>query len=211
MSSDRPSASRLSAERSRDDPGRAALVRTRGAPLLEAVETHLPGSAEHAATTASYARAIAVALGVDQAVADLYGETAKLHDVGMVYVPKGIAHTPFERWDDAQRAQFEAHYEAGARLALGAGIPDDVCDWLLHIRERFDGGGPARLAGERIPLASRITRTACACGLVLAATPGGDPRRRRSEVLARLQPASGAELDPATVTALGAALERDLG
>lgn len=206
MSSDLPSDSRSSPERHRGEPGLAELVRARGAPLLEALEEHLPGSGEHAETTASYARAVAVGLGLHPAVAELHAETAKLHDVGMVYVPKATALTPFDRWDEAQRAQFDAHYDAGARLALGAGIPSDVCDWLLHIRERFDGGGPAGLAGEAIPLASRITRAACACGLVLAATPGGDPQRRHSEVMARLRGASGAELDPAAVAALAGTL-----
>src|SRR5687767_15773095 len=45
-------------------------------------------------------------------------------------------------------------YEAGAKLALGAGISDDVCGWLLQIRERFDGQGPDGLAGVAIPIRS---------------------------------------------------------
>lgn len=202
MSSDRPSASRSSADAGRAEPGLASEVRERGAPLLEALEEHLPGSGGHAEATAAHAFAAAVGMGLHRAVAELCREVAKLHDVGMIYVPRTVALTPYEELDAAGRAQFEAHYEAGAKLAVGAGVPEDVCDWLLRIRERFDGAGPEGLAREAIPIASRITRAACACDLVWR-PPTADSA---AAATARLRAAAGTELDPAAVDALAESL-----
>lgn len=204
MSSGRPNASpsRI-ADSPPADPDLAELVRLRGAPLLEALESHLPGSSDHAEATGAYAFSAAVRSGLDREAAELCRETARLHDVGMVYVPAAITGVPFDRWSAEQRAVFEAHYEAGARLALGAGIPDDVCGWLLQIRERFDGEGPERLAARAIPVASRIARAACACDTLLASARAGDTLdERRAEAIGRLRTAAGAELDPYVVEAL---------
>lgn len=209
MTSDPPSASPSPAP----DPQPAApalseLVRLRGAPLLEALEAHVAGARDHADATGSYAFAAAAGIGLDRSAAELCRETAKLHDAGMVYVPAAVTQTPYESWTDEQRAQFDAHYEAGAKLALGAGIPDDVCGWLLQIRERYDGLGPDGLAGEAIPVASRIARAACACDTLLASPQGGSTlEERRVDATARLRAAAGQELDPAVVEALAASLE----
>jgi HD-GYP domain-containing protein (c-di-GMP phosphodiesterase class II) len=204
MTSDPPSASPSPApDPPPADPALSELVRLRGAPLLEALEAHLPGARDHADATGSYAFAAAVSLGLDRQAAELCRETAKLHDAGMVYVPATAARTPFEQWTDEQRAQFEAHYEAGAKLALGAGIPDDVCGWMLQIRERFDGHGPDGLSGEAIPIAARIARAACACDTLLASPQGGATlEARRADTAERLRAAAGHELDPRVVEAL---------
>jgi HD-GYP domain-containing protein (c-di-GMP phosphodiesterase class II) len=78
------------------------------------------------------------------------------------------------------------------------------------VRERFDGSGPGGLAGDRIPVESRILRAACACDTALATpTPGraSSDERRRIAVEA-LRAAAGSELDPRVTEALAAMLER---
>ena len=166
----------------------ATIARLHGAPLLEGLEAHMPGAAQHAEATAGYAFAAAVGIGLDRKAAELARETAKLHDVGMVYVPAQVMQTPFADWDAEQRAGFDAHYEAGARLALGAGIPDDVCGWLLQIRERFDGQGPDELEGDAIPIVARLVRAACACDTLLASPQGGASlAERRDNAIAALR------------------------
>jgi HD-GYP domain-containing protein (c-di-GMP phosphodiesterase class II) len=183
-------------------------VRLRGAPLLEALESHLPGARHHAEATGRYAYAVAVRLGLDPAEAELCRETAKLHDVGMVYVPTVVTAKPFESWDAEEREAFDGHYEAGAQLARGAGLPEQVCGWLLRIRERFDGGGSEGLAGEAIPIAARIARAACACDTLLAVGGRAAPTPDRTrDTIARLRAGSGRELDPGAVAALARELE----
>lgn len=211
MSSDPPSAGHSpEAERPDSDLELAALVRERGEPLLEALEAHLPGALDHAEASGSYAFAAAVVgLGMTRGQGELCRETARLHDIGMVYVPGAIARTPFAELSDEQRATFDAHYEAGARLALGAGIPDDVCGWLLQIRERYDGQGPEGLGDDAIPVASRVARAACACDLSLAAPQAGESlEARRAWAVTALRGAAGRELDPEAVRALVDVLER---
>jgi HD-GYP domain-containing protein (c-di-GMP phosphodiesterase class II) len=210
MSSDRQSASPSSgADEPPAEPGLAELVRLRGAPLLEALEAHSPGSRDHAEATGAHTFAAAVGIGLEHAVAELCREAAKLHDVGMVYMPVSVMQTPFESWGAAEREVFDAHYEAGARLALGAGIPDDVCGWLLQIRERFDGLGPEGLAGDAIALPARLARAACAWDTLLASAQRRETLdERRSDAITRLRGAAGRELDPQIVDALVTAVAR---
>jgi HD-GYP domain-containing protein (c-di-GMP phosphodiesterase class II) len=209
MSSDPPNASPSPTP---DEPGNdrelVERVRLLGAPLLEALESHSPGSGEHAEATGSYAYAAAVGIGLDRDTADLCRESAKLHDVGMIYVPAAVTGKPFDSWSAEERDVFDAHYDAGAKLARGAGIPDEICDWLLRIRERYDGHGAERLAGTAIPIAARVARAACACDTLLAAGGRAEPTpERRREAIERLRTGSGRELDPAVVDALVRVLE----
>jgi hypothetical protein len=154
----------------------AALVRARGEPLIEALERHLPGAQEHAEATASYAFVAAVELGFARDRCELYREVTKLGEVGLVYVPAIVARKPATARDSYEAAIFDGHYESGYRLARGAGIPDNVCLWLLRRRERFDAAGPEGLGGDRIPLESRLMRAASVCQSALAGDADGDPR-----------------------------------
>ncbi|MGH2950558.1 MAG: hypothetical protein ACRDKX_00755, partial [Solirubrobacterales bacterium] len=61
--------------------------------------------------------------------------------------------------------------------------------------ERYDGRGPAALAGVRIPLEARIMRAACACD-------------RANGEAAALHAVAGGELDPQVVEALAGMLGR---
>jgi HD-GYP domain-containing protein (c-di-GMP phosphodiesterase class II) len=209
MSSDRPSDARLR----QPDGGAAveeaaALVRARGAPLIEAVEQHLPGAEDHAEGTGAYTFVAAVELGFDRGACQLAAEAAKLHEVGLVYVPaEVIAKRPRER-DAAEAETFAGHFEAGYRLAHGAGIPEQVCGWLLRQRERFDGGGPEGLAGDRIPIEARMIRAACLCQSALAGAGQGDQALGLDRARALLDAAAGSELDPAVAAALEAVLRR---
>ena len=206
MSSDRPS----------DDPssgpeaGLAARVKAGGPELLDALERHLPGSRDHADGSAAYAFAAAVELDLARDHAEAVREAARLHEVGSVYVPAELGAKPVAELTAKERGLLDSRFARGAELARGAGVPDRACDWIEASGERFDGSGPSGLAGERIPIESRIVRVACACDAALAApTPAGASQdaRRRAAVDA-LRAASGSELDPRVTAALVAMLER---
>jgi len=183
----------------------ASLLRLRGAPLLEALEQHAPGAREHAEATASYAFAGAVGLGFDRAQAEVAREVAALHEVGVVYVPAGIARRGAAQRTPEEEAAWAEHYEAGYRLVRGAGIPEQVCGWLLRARERYDGTGPEGMTGSEIPVEGRLIRAACACQTTLAAARGGDEPPVEATVHA-LVARAGADLDPRVVAALRAIL-----
>jgi HD-GYP domain-containing protein (c-di-GMP phosphodiesterase class II) len=206
MSSDRPSG----APSSEPDAGLAARLQARGSELLDALERHLPGSREHADGSAAYAFAAAVELGLERDRAEAVRETARLHEVGNVYVPAPVLAKPPDELTEQERGLLDSRFARGAELARGAGIPEQACEWIAATGERFDGSGPDGLAGERIPIESRIVRVACACNAALAApASGGESRdeRRRSAVRA-LRAAADTELDPRVTAALAAMLER---
>jgi len=208
MSSDRPSDAPSPGPDPPDpEPGLAALLQSRGAPLIEALEGHLPGAREHAEATASYTFATAVELGFGRERCEIAREAAKLHEVGQLYVPTAVLARPAGERDAAQAVAFDSHHEAGYRLARGAGIPEHACGWLLRVRERYDGRGPERLAAEAIPIESRIIRAACVCETALAepAGAGGPPQRHAVE---RLSTRAAGELDPRVVATLIAVLDR---
>lgn len=203
MSLDHPNAA-PSATPDTEDPYLADLVRRRGEDLIDALDKHCPGAAAHAQGTGSYAFAAAVGLGIDRSGSELCREAAKLHDVGKVYVPRQVLAKRQTEMTAEELIQLESHYEAGAQLALGAGIPEEVCDWILHTREHYDGSGPEGLAGDEIPVAARITRAACACDQLLAngvPSHAGIHERSRAAVTG-LRSRSRKDLDPTVVMAL---------
>jgi HD-GYP domain-containing protein (c-di-GMP phosphodiesterase class II) len=190
----------------------ATLVQARGSTLLDALELHVPGSRDHADGTASYAFAAAVELGFRRAHAEAVRETARLHEVGKIYVPPAVLAPDPSALDPGDQALLVSYPARGAELARGAGIPEEACAWIAAMGERFDGGGPAGLAGERIPLESRIARVACACDAALNAAPGaGSPPGPHRTALAQLRAQAGQELDPRVIEALSAMLDRAAG
>lgn len=163
-----------------DDPDLPGLIHERGEALLEGLSEHEPGSLERADAAGAYALATAVGLGFGRLEAELCRETARLADVGKLYVSG------------------EDHHEAGAQLARGAGVPEVACEWILGLSERYDGTGPASLSGSEIPVFSRIIRAAKRCDEFVVG--GSEP--------AELRALAGTELDPAMVDALATMLER---
>jgi HD-GYP domain-containing protein (c-di-GMP phosphodiesterase class II) len=190
--------------------GIAALVAGRGAALLEGLDAHLPGAREHSDAVGTYALAVAVELGFERERAELIREVARLHEVGKVYLPTDLLARPESQLTPDEREQLDSHFGTGRDLARGAGVPEEVCEWILLIRERFDGRSPSGLGGEKIPIASRIARAACACDSALAAPAdaGETPVERHRQAIAELRRTAGNELDPDVVEALVAVVER---
>lgn len=222
MSSQHPSDARSAAPEDRAGVGDgagsdftlASLVQIRGAPLIDALDRHAPGSREHADATGSYAFATAVELGHDRSRAELAREAAKLHAVGGVYVPAATLARPAAERTPAERSEVDGLHEAGCRLARAAGVPEQVCGWILRIRERYDGRGPDRLAGPAIPLESRIARAACCCDRALADPGTGEgttPDRPQGRAIAALREDAGRALDPRVVESLSGILGRVAG
>jgi len=187
----------------------AEVVSERGVVLLDALEDHWPGARDHAGATASYAFGAAVELRFEREHAEAVREVARLHAVGMIYVPVGVLASRPEDRDAASQNLIDAYPGYGAELARGAGIPTQACEWIAATAERFDGRGPSGLAGERVPLQARIIRVACACDRELTAPhPHASASEHRATAFATLRAAGGRELDPRVVAALTGMLDR---
>ncbi|MGH2925407.1 MAG: HD domain-containing phosphohydrolase [Solirubrobacterales bacterium] len=182
----------------------ATLVEARGATLLEALERHLSGSRDHADGTASYAFAAAAGLGIGRAHAEAVRATARLHEVGKVYLPPALLTKDRSALSPQEAALVDSHWAYGAALARGAGVPDAPCEWIGACGQPFDGGGVGLAGG--LPLEARIVRVACECDALIASGPAGQPAHRAA--IAGLRASAGVELDPAVVESLAEILER---
>jgi HD-GYP domain-containing protein (c-di-GMP phosphodiesterase class II) len=109
----------------------------------------------HSERVALYATAVAVHFGLPVEHIERIAIAGTLHDVGKLAIPDSVLLKPGPLTSD-EFALVERHSTAGERTVLALGL-DDVATWIRHHHERWDGKGyPDGLAGERIPLPSRI-------------------------------------------------------
>jgi HD-GYP domain-containing protein (c-di-GMP phosphodiesterase class II) len=141
-----------------------------------------------------------------QALRDLrYG--AAFHDIGKIAVPEAILNKPGPL-TDAERAEVERHVVVGEQILAPIEFLAGVRPLVRHGHEHWDGGGyPDRLAGEQIPLGSRII---LACDAIDAMTSDRPYRAAMPEAEARreLRRFAGSPSDPQIVDALLEVLDR---
>ena len=118
-----------------------------------------------------------------------------LHDVGKIGVPDAILNKPAKLTDD-EYAVMKRHSLLGCDIVRAADMPLEA-RWVRHHHERFDGGGyPDGLAGDGIPLESRIILVADAFE-AMTVRPSLPQRRPRPGLRARTTPVS-ADSGPAS-------------
>jgi HD-GYP domain-containing protein (c-di-GMP phosphodiesterase class II) len=109
----------------------------------------------HSERVALYATAVAVHTGLPVEHIERIAIAGTLHDVGKLAIPDSVLLKPGPLTSD-EFALVQRHSTAGERTVLALGL-DDVATWIRHHHERWDGKGyPDGLAGESIPLPSRI-------------------------------------------------------
>ena len=194
------------ADQPREGASPAALVRERGAVLIQNLDEHLAGAAAHAEATGGFAHAAAAGLGLEPEHAELVREAAKLHEVGKMYVAADALSKPDDDLDDEDRLVLALVAENGAGLVRGAGIPHSVCEWILRWPERFDGDGPSGLSGDAIPLEARIINAACACAEVAGNASPPLPGPAAGVIGRAMRALGGKRLDPEVADALAKAL-----
>jgi HD-GYP domain-containing protein (c-di-GMP phosphodiesterase class II) len=134
---------------------RETMVGTAAA-LATALDERDDYTGNHARDIADLAVALGERLAVDPDDLDDLRFGAIFHDIGKIAVPDEILRKPGALTDDEQRVM-QGHTEAGARILEPISALDRVRPLVLHSHERWDGGGyPSGLAGEAIPLGSRI-------------------------------------------------------
>jgi putative nucleotidyltransferase with HDIG domain len=170
----------------------SALVAT-----LDARDRYTAG---HSAAVAIYARDIAMTMGLseeDQRQVHLCG---LVHDIGKIGLPAGLLEKagPLTL---AERREMQRHSEIGERILAKVDTYAEIASIVRHHHERFDGEGyPDGLAGEDVPLLSRIIAVADAYNAMTSDRPYRDAMP--SEV-ARLRLAKDAasQFDPDVVSA----------
>jgi HD-GYP domain-containing protein (c-di-GMP phosphodiesterase class II) len=145
---------------------------------------------------------VAERMGVDEDVRQAAELGALLHDIGKIAIPDEIINKPGPL-DDAEWVVMKTHTIEGQRmLDQVGGLLGDVGIVVRASHERWDGGGyPDGLAGDAIPLASRIVS---ACDAYNAMTTDRSYRKAMPVAVAarELRSNAGSQFDPAVVDAL---------
>ncbi|MDT5294429.1 MAG: hypothetical protein QOJ76_1309 [Acidobacteriota bacterium] len=164
---------------------------------LEAKDYHVYG---HARRVSGYAAAIGRRMRLGVPLLEQVSLAALTHDVGKIGTPDSILLKPAALTVE-EHAAVRLHAERGARLL--AAIPDmeDVAAAVRHHHEDYDGRGyPDGLAGERIPVASRIIRVADAYDAMTSPRPFRDALGHETAV-DELLSGAGTKFDPEVVRA----------
>jgi GGDEF domain-containing protein len=152
---------------------------------------------------AELAIAIARRLGVTEANIEDVENAVHLCDVGNVAVPRAVLSYP-GKITGPEWQFILLHTLVGARLIAGPLGLDAVAGLVRHSHERFDGAGyPDGLAGEAIPLGSRIVFVCSAFHDMTSDRPH-HPALEPADAVAQLERGAGSQFDPAVVHAFRA-------
>ncbi|MGE5177076.1 MAG: HD domain-containing phosphohydrolase [Hyphomicrobiales bacterium] len=137
-------------------------------------------------------------LGLPPDVLDVLGYVARVHDVGMLAVGEELLHST-RRFTAEERREVERHPQAGVRMLDGIERAALVGEIILGHHEHWDGSGyPRGVAGERIPLASRVLAVVDAFEAMTSGRPYRAPMPEE-EALAELARCAGTQFDPRVV------------
>lgn len=110
----------------------------------------------HSERVSHMAGVIAAQLGLSERAVEQVRYAGLLHDIGKVAVPRRILNKP-ERLTNEEYEEIKKHTTVGEEIVKNIPLIGEVPRWIRHHHERWDGQGfPDQLAGEHIPLGSRI-------------------------------------------------------
>ena len=186
--------------------GRIARGRAGAMDALAEIADEAPGAASrHGARVASFAVALAEALGWDARDQARLHQAARLHDVGKAALPDELLSRPGPL-SGPELEHVRQHAHIGAGLAAGVLDPEQ-CDWVRHHHERWDGAGyPAALAAGAIPEGAQLLGLADAWDTMTS----GRPYRAAltpENALAEIDHVAGTHLRPDAGRLLRTALE----
>ncbi len=155
---------------------------------------------QHCEAVSRLAWSIARALGLSARDTEDAALAGYLHDVGMKEIATGSRYRNPSPGAE-ERQLYRRHVQAGEKLLAGLGLPR-LAGVVRHHHERWDGTGyPDRLAGEAIPLLSRIVHAAEVFDVLVSSSSYRKPVPKE-RALAILRAAAGHQFDPRVLTAL---------
>jgi two-component system, cell cycle response regulator len=185
--------------------GRASASRQSTDVLLRALAERSPALSTHLHDVAALATATARMFPLPAEDIEQIRLAAELHDVGKVAIPDAILEKPAPL-DDSEWAFIRRHTLIGERIIAAAPDLRKIATLVRSSHECVDGTGyPDGLAGEEIPLGSRII---AACDAFDAMRSDRPYRKAMDEqaAVAELRRCSGSQFDPVVVAHLCEAL-----
>jgi putative nucleotidyltransferase with HDIG domain len=162
-------------------------------------------TAGHSAAVAIYARDIAGRMSLSDEDRQLAHLCGLVHDIGKIGLPPGLLEKPGALTLE-ERRQMQGHSAIGERILAKVEDYAEIAKIVRHHHERIDGMGyPDGIAGEEIPLISRIIAIADAYNAMTSDRPYRDAMPSR---VARVRLAQGVEgqFDTSIVAAFEAIL-----
>jgi response regulator RpfG family c-di-GMP phosphodiesterase len=128
--------------------------------LIKALEAKDFYTRGHSQRVTIYSVAMAREMGLPEEEIERLRRAAVLHDLGKIGVREVVLNKP-GRLTDEEYGEIIRHPETAMRILEPIPFFQPLLPAILHHHERFDGRGyPARIAGDRIPLPSRIMAVA---------------------------------------------------
>lgn len=170
--------------------------------MIKSIEARDPYTSGHSRRVQQYALLIARALKLSERTIEHIGTAALLHDVGKIHEKYGKILTKEDKLTPDEWALMREHPGDGAELIATMTRLHTYVSAVRHHHENWDGTGyPDGLAGDRIPLASRIIMFADTIDAMTTARPYRGPLSEdvvRAEIVRR----RGEQFDPTIADAL---------
>lgn len=164
--------------------------------FVQTVEFRDPYTSGHSQRVSRSSRIIAELLELSPRETDRISVAALLHDVGKIHQVFAPILSKTGRLTPEERAVMELHPIKSAELVARISDLNDLVPAVRHHHERWDGTGyPDQLAGEGIPLASRIITIADTMDAMLTDRPYRKAMGEK-EVREELAKYSGTQFDP---------------
>jgi two-component system, cell cycle response regulator len=189
---------RMYANKSRERT--SARTQTRDV-LLTALRERAPALHAHLVDVAQMAAAVADEMRVTGERRDEIYRAAELHNIGKMAIPDAILAKPGPL-DPAEWEFIRTHTLIGERIIAAAPALVPIARLVRSSHERWDGSGyPDGLAGEEIPIGSRIV-AACDAYEAMVSDRPYSVAMRPARALEELDRGAGSQFDPEVIAAL---------
>ena len=154
--------------------------------------------AQHSVRVSEISEAIASALKYEKQEVNQIRIAGLVHDIGKIGIDEIILNKP-GKLDIDEKREIEKHPEASWRILSSSNEFAAFAKDILHHHEKWDGNGyPSKLAGENIPIVSRIIAVADAYD-AMTRERSYKAAMSREEAVEELLRCSGSQFDPAIV------------
>lgn len=164
--------------------------------MVKSLEARDPYTSGHSRRVHNYSLIIARAIGLSEFETEQVGRSALLHDVGKIHEKYATVLAKTDKLTPDEWSLIKEHPVDGAELIATMSKLRDMVPAVRHHHERWDGTGyPDGLAGELIPLASRIITFADTIDAMITERPYRKPMDEAA-VRAEIVRCRGTQFDP---------------